>query len=111
MASGIDVAAQLRKMDRAFKKEILHLPNLLRILIYEPFQSESRQRIYEQHDNLINFSQEKLNELNALPEVAAAVHAISARWVDGYRNWSERKDTATEAAYLAIESNLMASAN
>ena len=109
MASGIDGAAQLRKMDRDFKKEILHLPELLRIVIYEPFQwfsSESRQRIYEQHHNLINFSCEKLNELNALPEVAAAVHAINARWVDGYRNWSERKDTSTEAAYLAIEQHL-----
>ena len=103
MASGIDGAARLRKMEKEFRQETMHMPEALRILVHAESQSEAMARVTSMHRNLINFPQEKLIELAALPEVAAAVISIRSRWIDGYHNWLDRREAAVEAAFSKIE--------
>ena len=103
MASGIDGAARLRKMEKEFLQETMHMSEALRILVHTESQSEAKERVTAAHRNLINFPQEKLAELAALPEVSAAVICIRSRWIDGYHNWLDRLEAAIEAAFSAIE--------
>ena len=99
-------ATQLRKMEKEFRQETMHMPDALRILLHIESQSDARERVTSTHRNLIDLPREKLIELAALPEVAVAVACSRARWIDGYHNWLARREAAVEAAFLEIEKSI-----